>query len=107
MKFWRIFIAIGLFAIEQNVVTLQPLKPPAQVAELVDAADSKSAVRKNVPVRVRPRALDFQGVEKAHESGPFLFANNLQTKNLIALPELTYPLFGVRKNEYGRKLQKP
>ena len=51
MKFWRIFIAIGLFAIEQNVVTLQPLKPPAQVAELVDAADSKSAAFTGVLVR--------------------------------------------------------
>ena len=29
----------------------------AQVAKLVDAADSKSAVRKDVPVRVRPWAL--------------------------------------------------
>ena len=77
------------------------------MAELVDAADSKSAVRKDVSVRLRSRALDLEGVIKAHESGPFLFANNLQTKNLIALPELTYPLFGVRKNEYGRKLQKP
>jgi hypothetical protein len=28
----------------------------ARVAELVDAADLKSAVRKDVPVRVRPRA---------------------------------------------------
>lgn len=31
-------------------------------------------------------ALDFQGVKKAHESGPFAFANNLQTKNSNTLP---------------------
>ena len=31
----------------------------AQVAELVDAADSKSAVRKNVSVRLRSRAHRF------------------------------------------------
>jgi hypothetical protein len=33
-----------------------PLAPHARVAELVDAADSKSAVRKNVSVRFGPRA---------------------------------------------------
>ena len=30
--------------------------PEARVAELVDATDLKSVVRKDVPVRVRPRA---------------------------------------------------
>ncbi len=41
----------------------------AQVAELVDAADSKSAVRKNVLVRFQSWALDFQLIIKAYESG--------------------------------------
>ncbi len=36
----------------------------ARVAELVDAADSKSAVRKNVLVRFQFRALDLQLIIK-------------------------------------------
>jgi hypothetical protein len=51
----------SLFAIEQNVVTLQPLKLPARVAELVDAADSKSAAFTGVLVRFQSRALSTFG----------------------------------------------
>ena len=40
-----------------SIPTLASIFPArARVAELVDAADLKSAVRKDVPVRVRPRA---------------------------------------------------
>ena len=41
----------------------------ARMAELVDAADSKSAVRKDVQVRFLFRALGYQETIKAHVNG--------------------------------------
>lgn len=51
----------------------------AQMAELVDALDSKSCFGNGVQVRFLFWALDYQSFRKVHESEPFLFANNLQT----------------------------
>jgi hypothetical protein len=48
-------LALSLHSLLQKKVLLSS----ALVAKLVDAADSKSAVRKYVPVRVRPRALQI------------------------------------------------
>ena len=55
------------------------LQPVAHVAELVDAADSKSAIRKGVKVRFLSWALDYQSVIKTSFCWSFAFANNLQT----------------------------
>ena len=62
-----------------NIATRICFPSAARVAELVDAADSKSAVRKNVLVRFQSRALDNHQLRKAAISGFSKFANNLQT----------------------------
>lgn len=46
-----------LLATKRSMVTI------ARVAELVDAADSKSAARKGVPVQVRPLVPAFMSFE--------------------------------------------
>ncbi len=52
----------------------------ARVAELVDAADSKSAIRKDVLVRFQSRALDYEGFRQRSSLRCFeickQFANN-------------------------------
>jgi hypothetical protein len=49
------------------------LQPSARVAELVDAADSKSAVRKNVLVRFQSRAqLNFKSFDSIDFQGFFI-----------------------------------
>ncbi len=49
------------------------------MAELVDAADSKSAIRKDVLVRFQSRALDYEGLRQRQAGAVLKFANNLQT----------------------------
>ena len=68
LKLFRIL----LFLINQNVVTLQPLKLPARVAELVDAADSKSAAFTGVLVRFQSRAPDWKALN--FQSFPFFYS---------------------------------
>jgi hypothetical protein len=64
---------------------LQSRFKKALVAKLVDAADSKSAVRKNVPVRVRPRAQNASIMEA-------FFAKRKFQKIQISKDNLLYTL---------------
>lgn len=59
----------------ENVI-LHPISINARVAELVDAADSKSAVRKDVLVRFQSRA-----PEAFHSNGRLLYLENILKKD--------------------------
>jgi hypothetical protein len=66
--------------------------PPAQVAELVDAADSKSAVRKDVLVRFQSWAREEkqkQSGERAQHSFPFCYCFSFFFIHLASLPSLS------------------
>jgi hypothetical protein len=70
----------------------------AHVAELVDAADSKSAIRKGVKVRFLSWALDSQLTIKASSSWLLLFANNLQTNTILSYQTDFFQMFRMEKN---------
>ena len=73
---WAVFWTGWLIGVILQPVQrlLDSLKDHAHVAELVDAADSKSAIRKDVKVRFLSWALEYQCVIKTSFCWSFAFA---------------------------------
>ena len=61
----------------------------AWVVELVDTADLKSVVRKDVPVRVRPRVLD----EKPHLPWGFLCCGQILSFGILQVSYIVHCIF--------------
>ena len=69
------------------------MQSPARVAELVDAADSKSAVRKNVSVRLRSRA---QTLSHKRWKGVFFCNTTIKPRQIVIIAlliEINYYLY--------------